>query len=119
MRDRLLDLRKLIFEVVEETDGVGELEETLKWGEPSYVTSETKSGSTIRLGWSESRPDEYAMYFICRTNLVETFRETYPDEFKYDGNRKIYFTEDDDVSVDALKACISLALTYHLRKRTG
>lgn len=35
-------LRDLIFEVAEATEGVGSLEETLKWGEPAYLTSEKK-----------------------------------------------------------------------------
>ncbi len=36
MRKKLLFLRALIFETAAELD-VGEIEETLKWGEPSYI----------------------------------------------------------------------------------
>ena len=50
VRSKLLFLRQLIFETAERTQGVGELEETLKWNQPSYLTPETKSGSTIRIG---------------------------------------------------------------------
>ncbi|HEV8332542.1 MAG TPA: hypothetical protein VGQ22_14040 [Steroidobacteraceae bacterium] len=49
LRPRLLALRHLIFEVARQTDGVGKLQETLKWGEPAYVTAESGSGSTIRI----------------------------------------------------------------------
>ena len=35
-------LRQLIFETAAATEVVGELEETLKWGEPSYLTPKTK-----------------------------------------------------------------------------
>ena len=51
MRRALLALRSLIFETAASTDGVGVLEETLKWGEPAYLTSESRSGSTVRIAW--------------------------------------------------------------------
>lgn len=33
---------------------IGEIEETLKWVEPSYLTPKSKRGSTIRVAWKES-----------------------------------------------------------------
>lgn len=116
-RTKLLFLRQLIFQVAASTEGVGELEETLKWGEPSYVTSQTKSGSTVRIDWKPSQPNEYAMYFHCKTTLVDTFKEIYGNRFEYSGNRAIIFKEYDKIPVNALSDCIAMALTYHLRKR--
>lgn len=118
MREKLMFLRQLIIETAATTEGVGELEETLKWGEPSYLTPQTKSGSTVRIDWKKRKEDEYAMYFKCTTTLVESFREKYPTEFKYGGNRSIIFNEADEVPVEELKDCIAMALTYHLRKKT-
>ena len=118
MREKLLFLRRLIIETAATTDGVGGLEETLKWGEPSYLTPQTKSGSTVRIDWKKKKEDEYAMYFKCTTTLVESFREKYPTEFKYGGNRSIIFNEEDEVPVEELKDCIAMALTYHLRKKS-
>jgi hypothetical protein len=117
MRERLLFLRQLILETAAITEGVGQLEETLKWGEPSYLTPKTKSGSTIRIDWKKSNEGQYAIYFKCTTNLVETFREKYPTEFRYGGNRSIIFNENDEIPVKELSDCIALALTYHLRKK--
>jgi hypothetical protein len=116
MRQKLLALRKLIFETAASTPGVGELEETLKWGEPAYVTSETKSGSTVRIAWKRSSPSQYAMYFHCQTNLVETFRTLFPKEFAFKGNRAIVFRESEVVPTDSLSFCIAAALTYHRAK---
>ncbi|MBU2454123.1 MAG: DUF1801 domain-containing protein, partial [Proteobacteria bacterium] len=45
IRAKLMFLRKLILETADVIEGVGEIEETLKWGEPSYLTPKTKSGS--------------------------------------------------------------------------
>src|SRR6201999_4627253 len=89
LRAKLLALRRLIFDTARTTKGVGALQETLKWGQPSYLTPETKSGSTIRIDAIKSDADRYAVYFHCQTNLVETFRELYPDEFDFGGNRCI------------------------------
>jgi hypothetical protein len=116
MRRKLLALRELIFETAASTPGVGKLEETLKWREPAYLTSETKSGSTIRIDWKRSSPSQYAMYFHCQTNLVETFRTLFPNEFIFEGNRAIVFREPDVVPTDSLSFCIAAALTYHRTK---
>ncbi len=114
-RVKLLRLRELIFEVAAETPGVGTLEETLKWGEPAYLTTGTRSGSTIRIAWKKSQPDRYAMYFICTTNLVETFQSMFANDFQYEGNRAINFRPEDSIPEDALRFCIAAALTHRLR----
>jgi hypothetical protein len=113
MRKMLMVLRQLVLDTAAQTDDVGPVEETLKWGEPSYVT---KTGSTVRMDWKEASPRQYAMYFHCQTKLVDTFKELYRDKLRFEGNRAIVFNEDDEIPVDALKHCILLALTYHRRK---
>lgn len=119
IRPKMLALRELIFETAAHTQGVGELEETLKWGEPAYVTSQTKSGSTIRIDSKESNPERYAVYFHCQTNLVGTFRTVFRDQFRFEGNRAIIFDREDSVPAEELALCISAALTYHLNKKSG
>jgi hypothetical protein len=117
VRKKLMKLRSLIFEVAQKTEGVGELEETLKWGQPSYLTKKTKTGSTIRLGREKKTEGDYAIYFKCQTTLVSTFRELYPNKFRYEGNRAILFRIKDNIPARELSHCISLALTYHLNKK--
>lgn len=116
LKARLLALRRLIFDTARTVEGVGPLQETLKWGQPSYLTPTTKSGSTIRIDRMKSA-NQYAIYFHCQTNLVETFRELYPAELSYGGNRSIILNADDEVPEPALRHCVALALTYHLNKR--
>ena len=116
IRNKLMFLRKLIFEIAAKTRGVGKLEETLKWGEPSYLTVKPKTGSTIRINWKESLGEQYAIYFKCTTLLVSTFKKKYPTEFKYEGNRAILFNLNDKIPRVELSHCIELALTYHLIK---
>jgi len=117
IRRKLLALRRLILSTAKTIKGVGEVEETLKWGQPSFLTSQSGSGSTIRIDAVKGAPEQYAMYFHCQTNLVETFRELYPRDFKYGGNRCIIFDVKDTIPAEALRHCVSLALTYHRRRK--
>ncbi len=110
---KMLFLRQLVLETAAETDGAKSIEETLKWGEPSYIT---KHGSTVRMDWKKSKPEQYAMYFHCKTKLVDTFKELYRDKLKFEGNRAIVFNINDKIPVNELKHCISLSLTYHTIK---
>ncbi|HTE41353.1 MAG TPA: DUF1801 domain-containing protein [Steroidobacteraceae bacterium] len=116
LRKRLLVLRTLILETAAATPGVGKLEETLKWNEPAYLTSESKSGSTIRINRLKDSESRYAMYFNCNTHLVDSFRTLFPDSFHFRGDRAIEFDIGDPVPMAELKACIAMALTHHLSK---
>jgi len=116
---RLLAVRQLIFDSAARTEGVGPLEETLKWGQPSYLTPKTKSGSTIRLGTHKDYPDHIAVFFHCQTNLVSTFRDLYPDSFTFEGNRALLVPVKSKLPKKELQHCLSLALTYHLRKKSA
>jgi len=103
-------LRKLVLETAAEIESIDEIEETLKWREPSYLV---KKGSTIRMDWKEKNPDQYAIYFKCTSKLVLTFQQVYGDIFSYEKTRAIVFKLEDEVPEKELKHCISLALTYH------
>lgn len=116
MRRKLLALRELIFTTAASTAGVGELDETLKWGEPAYITT-SKTGSPVRIAWKARRPQQYAMYFNCQTDLVETFRAWFPHEFTFEGNRAIVFDGSDRLPRASLRVCIATAMTYHRDKR--
>ena len=106
---RIRALRQLVLKTASEV-GTADIEETLKWGEPSFVT---KRGSTLRLAYDARRPEQCSLYFICNTRLVETFREVYPDVFEYDGKRAIHLPVDGPYNESALAHCIAMTLTYH------
>lgn len=112
-RSRMMVLRKLIYETAAKSTEIGALEETLKWGEPSYLA---KKGSTVRLAWKAKNPDQYGIYFQCQTSLVETFRELYSDQLRFDGNRAILFNSDESIPGEVVGHCISLSLNYHRLK---
>ncbi|MEM7069184.1 MAG: DUF1801 domain-containing protein [Pseudomonadota bacterium] len=112
--EKIRELRALVLDVAVKTEGVGQIEECLKWGQPSFVTVKPKSGSTIRIDAVNDSETKYAMYFICNTNLVSRFRDIYPDKFEYSGNRAVTFVTSHPVPEEELRHCIAMALTYHV-----
>ena len=117
LRTDLSRLRDLIFDTASGIDHIGPLVETLKWGQPSYAPLTPRTGSAVRIDALKSDPDGYAMFFNCQTRLIDTFRELYPDQFTFQGNRALVFAHGDPLPRDALKHCIALSLTYHLRPK--
>lgn len=118
-RKRLNELRDIIYQVAATTEGVGAIDEALRWQQPSYLTPETGSGSTVRIDAIKGQQDKYAMYFHCQTGLVDQFKLLYPKLFKFEGKRAIIFNVAHELPQAELRHCVSLALTYHLRKTTA
>ena len=118
IRDRLLFLRNLIFQIAEENSDVGGIEETLKWESPSYLTHKPKSGTTVRLSQMTACDNKYAISVHCQTSLISEFKTLYAD-LDYDANRSIVFDINDELPVEVAQHFIYLALTYHYRKKQG
>ena len=104
-------VRRLILAVAQEND-LGAVEETLKWGEASYLV---KGGSTVRMDWKPKDPDFIKVFFHCQTSLVETFKEIYRDEFEYEGKRAIVIPLGAS-EYGPLSHCLQMALKYHRLK---
>lgn len=109
-QQKLMELRQLIIDTASEIGGIKKIRETLKWGEPSYVVNK---GSTIRIDWKKKNPEFCAVYFICSTSLVSTFRILYSDALEFEDNRAILLPINEPTPTNVLKHCLSLALTYH------
>nr|WP_249661101.1 DUF1801 domain-containing protein [Variovorax sp. PCZ-1] len=114
----MLALRELIFDVAAHSLEIGELQETLKWGEPAYLTALTKSGSTVRMDWKAKSPEHIGIYFNCNTMLVDSFRSMFPREFEFEGHRAILLNVKAPLPKKELSMCIQAALTYKLMKLT-
>ncbi|MEM7459925.1 MAG: DUF1801 domain-containing protein [Pseudomonadota bacterium] len=108
-------IRDLIFDTAVERSGIGPLTETLKWGAPAYLTEKSKSGTTIRLGWDEIG-SRVSLYVHCQTTLISEWRDRYPDEMTFVGNREVQIPTHSPLPRAALQHCIAMALTYHSRK---
>jgi len=116
VRDALLRLRGLILETADENDAVGTLEETLKWGQPSYLTVKPRTGTTIRIDKDNSDAGDIALYVNCQSSLVSDWRGLFP-EITFGGDRSVHFRLDEPLPEPELRQMIAMALCYHLNKR--
>ena len=114
-RKALLALREIAGETARSLSDVDEVEETLKWGEPTYTTP-SKSGGTFRMDWKAKVPGSYALYFNCQTDLVETFKSLSPHDFVFEGTRALVFRLGEAIPADSVAFCMAAAFTYHLNK---
>ena len=114
VKEKMIALRTLIIEVAQATDEITLLEETLKWGEPSFITP---IGSTLRIDWKAKDPEQYALYFQCSSRLVSTFRIVFRNDLKFEGNRAIVLPLNGELPKNKLIPCIKAALTYHKVKQ--
>lgn len=114
----LLAVRGILLDAAAADPRIGPLTETLKWGEPAYLTAATGSGSTVRLGVSRSdaRP---ALFVNCRTSLAADIAELHGATFGYQAARAVLLPTDIAAHADAIRHAVTLALTYHLRRRAS
>lgn len=63
IRKKCLILRDLIFNVGSSDSRIGPINETLRWGAPSYIPLKTKSGSMIRIHHYPNKSFDFALYF--------------------------------------------------------
>ncbi len=110
-RKALLKIRALIFDVAQQTPKIGKITESLRWGQPAYLTLDSKSGSTIRLGVLKA--GGFAVFTHCQTTIMSDFRIIAP-ELDFDGNRAVRFTKNMPLPMDKLKILVHRALSYHL-----
>ncbi len=114
-RAHLTELRALILTIAAGLPESGRITETLKWGQPAYLTQQTKSGTTIRLSWDEAGT-RLSLLVHCQTSLVDEWRAHYSDQLTFVGTREISIPTDSPLSLAPLKHCVAMALTYHSRK---
>jgi hypothetical protein len=107
-RETLLAARDLIFHCA----GDIEVEECLKWGQPSYIAPK---GSTLRLGVNKA--GKAAIYAHCQSSIVSDFAAQFGTDFEIEGNRAVVlgaFTQEDQ---DKLRALIRHGLTYKVKSK--
>lgn len=105
-RKALLSIRNLIYDTATRMNL--EIEENLKWGQPSYNAT-NKLGSPIRLYVTK---EGIAVYFHCQTTLISSFRHSLPS-LNYEKNRAILLDPLKPLPIQELEFCIAQALTYH------
>lgn len=109
----LLQLRRIIFDVAHNLPEIGRLEETLRWGQPAYLTPDRKAATTLRLGLHKS--GDFALFAHCQSQVIPAFRSWHEAQYRFDGNRAVLFSTVNDIRPEHLSGLIQYALTYHLK----
>lgn len=114
VRIHLERLRDII-RAAAEASGTAPLEESLKWGQPSFAPPK-RAGTPVRLSWSEKTPDRVELLVHCQTTLVDAWRHRFGDLFDYSGTRAVHIPLGQPLPKEALHIMAVMALTYHQRK---
>ncbi|MEJ6397569.1 DUF1801 domain-containing protein [Yoonia sp. 208BN28-4] len=107
-RAMALRLRDLIYETAREMPQIGELSETLKWGQPSYTV---KGGTPLRI--AVPKTGGCGLYAHCQTTVIADYAAVHGTDEQIEGNRAVIFAQADDIVQDRLRHLIRNALTYH------
>jgi hypothetical protein len=111
IREKLLTIREWIFETAQSIPQIQHIEESLKWGEPSYRAVHPRTGTSVRLSTHNRDEESFGVYFICTSGMVDIFRLQYGDRLQYDGKRALVFTLKDKLPQTEIQSCIRQALT--------
>ena len=90
-RAHIVALRTLIFDTGAALL-VGRIEESLKWGQPSYNTPDSKAATPIRLGITKT--GDIAVFTHCQATVMSDFRALAPADMRFDGNRALLLDAD-------------------------
>ncbi|PHR92976.1 MAG: hypothetical protein COA69_06565 [Robiginitomaculum sp.] len=114
LKARLRAVRSLIFELAQNDEEIGEIVESLKWGQLNFATYRPKSGTPLRIG-ANADTGTYSLYVSCSTKLIANFRDIHPDMFAYHGNREIRLCADTPLPEVELTLFINAALLYYAK----
>ncbi|MDF1668488.1 MAG: DUF1801 domain-containing protein [Roseovarius sp.] len=110
-RDGVHHLRRLILQTAKATPEVGPVEETLRWGQPAYLT---RKGSTLRIG--PHRDASFALFAHCQSTIIASYAQAFPSWDQIDGNRAVLFDSPNQIEPQRLSHLIRHALSYHVTK---
>ncbi len=116
-RTILLAVRRLIYRLATETTGVGAIEESLKWGSPSYLAVSPRTGTPLRLDRHTGDENTVGIYVHCQSRVMEQFKVVHPSSPRTLGARALLLHTDKALPTAALCDFLLIALTYRLRTR--
>ncbi len=110
-RQHLMELRTLIFDIAATLTNC-RIAETIKWGQPSYTTADTKAATPMRLGVTKN--GDVAIFTHCQSTVMSDFRALAPRDMRFDGNRAVLMAPDAPLPLDTIAPLIRSALTYRV-----
>lgn len=112
---RFAEIRGLILDAAKQV-AIGPLTESLKWGQPAWRPERPRTGSTLRLNWSDKSPQTLAFFVDCKTTLAAQMFAAYPFDFEYKSNRELQVHLDAALPNSAINHLAELTFTYHKKR---
>ena len=112
VRETLAAVRAMIYAEAAALPQIGRLAETLKWGQPAYLTPDRKAATTIRLG--APKAGGAAVFTHCQSSVMAEVQALAGPSVQFEGNRALLLEAGADLPEPALRHLIRRALTYHL-----
>lgn len=116
IKKSLLEVREIVLKTAAQNKEIGELDEVLRWGQPTFLTRKTKSGTMIRIDQIKNEDHKIGIFFHCQSRVIEMIKLKYGDKLDYDGNRGVLFDTSKRLPKRVIKDCAFLALRYNLIK---
>ena len=110
---------RALFHTVAEERGVAPLTESLKWGQPAWRPRQPRTGTTLRMDWTQADPAHLMLHVDCKTMLAARMRTLYPDLPDNDGRRRIAVALDRPLPEQALAHLAEMTFTYHRARRAA
>lgn len=108
-----MEIRAIIRDVGYSVLGPDGLTETTKWNQPAFLPKRPRIGTTVRINALAGEPGKVALFFHCKTSLVETFRSLYSHDFDFRGNRALVIDAAQPLPRTQIEHCVAMALTYY------
>ncbi len=105
---------RAVFHHVAARNALGTLDETLKWGQPSWRPKRPRTGSTLRADWRPDAPERLTLFVDCKTDLAARMADLYPDLPANDGRRAIALNLNDPLPEQPIAHLAQMTFTYHL-----
>ena len=112
VRETLLRVRAMIYAEAAELPQIGRLAETLKWGQPAYLTPDRKAATTLRLG--APKTGGAAVFTHCQSSVMAEVQALAGPSVRFEGNRALLLQAGAALPEAALRHLSRRALTYHL-----
>ncbi len=110
LRRQLLGVRGAILAAAAGLPNPVAVDETLKWGEPSYRLTGKGRGTAVRINHSAS--GEIVLLFHCKTALVARIRERFGATLAYDSNRAVILRGDQGSDATLIGDLATHSFTY-------
>ncbi len=116
VRAGMMVLRGMILARAADLPVIGRVVEGVRWGQPAYLTPDTRAGCSLRIGPVAGAG--FGLFVHCQTGLIDAFLDGPGAGVRRQGNRAVVFGVGEEVP-QVVGVLIGWALTYHLGRTGG